>query len=235
MKQQLATFIAAKPAPPVWEVRFELEHNPKPGTYVLADLGGVVRTVLFPVAVDSTGFTSIVPADHPATRLLPGVRVDILGPLGNGFDISADRLLLVADVGHMPLLMPLLSMTSSIVVVIEAASRLQLPSPQLFPPNVELILATLDGSAGYLGPLESPAAAPQGYARASTILKELIGWADQVCLALDANRYPDLAELVARSRINPIENFAQALVIMQMPCGAGVCDICRISTQKGEK
>ncbi len=235
MKQQIATFIAARPEPPAWEVRFELDHCPQPGMYVLADFGAVVRTPLFPTAIDESGFSTIVSPGHPATRLLPGTQVNILGPQGHGFNVDANRLLLIAEVVHLPLLMPLLDSASSVSVIVEAASRLQLPSPHIFPPNVELIMVTIDGSIGYLGPLESYSPAPTGYMRASSALIELLGWAEQVCLALDATRYPDLAALVYKTRLNPRDNYAQAIVYSSMPCGIGVCDVCRISTQKGEK
>ena len=235
MKQQTATFIAARPNPPVWEVHFEVEHCPLPGMYVLADLGGAVRTSLFPAAINESGFSTIVPPGHPATNLLPGTQVDILGPQGNGFDVDADRLLLIADVDHFHLLMPLLESAPSVSIILEAASRLQLPSPQILPPNVELILVTLDGSIGYLGPIESTAQVPTGYIRANSALVELLRWAEQVCLALEVNRYSDLAVIIYNTHLNPLENYAQAIIQTPMPCGNGICDICRISTQKGEK
>jgi NAD(P)H-flavin reductase len=235
MKQQTATFIAAQPSPPAWKVRFEVAHTPQPGMYMLADLGESVRTPLFPTAIDETGFSTFVLPGHPATNLLPGTQVDILGPQGHGFEVDADRLLLIADVERFPLLMPLLDKASSVSVILEAASRLQLPSPHIFPPNVELIMVTLDGSIGYYGPLESFDPVPAGVMRASSILVELLGWAEQVCLAIDANRYPNLATLIYNTRINPRDNFAQAIVQTLMPCGTGVCEICRITTLDGEK
>lgn len=235
MKQQTATFLAARPSPPVWEVQFEVAHIPLPGMYVLADLDGVVRTPLFPTAINKSGFSSIVPPGHPATNLLPGTQIDMLGPQGNGFDVDADRLLLIADVDHFPLLMPLLDSSQSISVILEAASRLHLPSSQIFPPNVELILVTLDGSIGYLGPLESSDPAPTGYIQANPALMELLNWAEQVCLALESSRYPGFAEIINNSRLNPREKYAQAIIQTVMPCGAGVCDICRIKTQQGDQ
>jgi dihydroorotate dehydrogenase electron transfer subunit len=235
MKQQIATFIAARPNPPVWEVRFEMERCPSPGQYVLAELGEAVRTVLYPAAITASSFSTIVPPGHPAINLLPGTPIDILGPQGTGFTIDADRVLLIADVNHFPLLMPLLGCAPSVSVILEAASRLQLPSTQVFPPNIELISVTLDGSTGYLGPLESTDPAPMRHTRAFTVLLELISWAEQVCLALSINRYPDIANIIYNARLNPRENFAQAIIQTPMPCGNGICDICRISTQKGEK
>jgi dihydroorotate dehydrogenase electron transfer subunit len=235
MKQQTATFIAARPRPPEWEVHFEVEHCPLPGMYVLADLGEVVRTPLFPSSINDSGFSSVVPAGHPATTLLPGSQIDVLGPQGNGFNVNADRLLLIADVEHFPVLMPLLGSAASVSVILEAVSRLQLPSPQTFPPNVELILVTLDGSLGYLGPLESVEPAPDGLMRANLTLNELLSWSDQVCLAMDSHRYPGLAKIIYSERYNPRDNYAQAIVQSPMPCGVGVCDICRIATKSGEK
>lgn len=146
-------------------------------------------------------------------------------PRGHGFEVNANRLLLIADVEHLPLLMPLLDRAPSVAVVIEARTRLQLPSPTIFPANVELIMVTLDGSLGYLGPLESLDPAAEGFVRASSVLAELLVWAEQVCLALHSERYPDLATIVFKTRFNPQNNFAQA--IMHRPCLAGL--VCVIS------
>jgi hypothetical protein len=161
--------------------------------------------------------------------------VDLLGPQGNGFKVDADRLLLVADVQFFPVLMPLIDCAPSISIILESSSRIQLPSPQIFPPYVEVELVTLDGSTGYLGPLESSDPAPAGYIRANTVLMELLGWAEQVCLAFKVDRYPDLAAVIYNARFNPRENFAQAIIKTQMPCGTGVCDVCCISTLRGER
>ena len=88
MKQQTATFRFARPSPPYWAARFDVAHPPEPGQFVLADLGGPLREVLFPAFIDGTGFAAMLPPGHPATRLLPGTTLSIMGPTGRGFRLG---------------------------------------------------------------------------------------------------------------------------------------------------
>jgi len=235
-KQQTATFRSARPAPPYWAVRFDVAHPPAPGRFVLADLGGPLRAVLFPTAIHADGFVALVAPGHPATRLLPGTTVDFIGPTGRGFRLrQAQQLLLIAEAARLPILMPLLNAAPAVALVIEAPTRAQLPSLDHIPPAVELTLVTLDGSMGYVGPLESQKASPAGLEQAGPIVLDLIAWADRIGLACARERYPALATLIRDARLQPTVDFAQAWVEVEMPCGVGACDICRIATRRGEK
>jgi dihydroorotate dehydrogenase electron transfer subunit len=62
-----------------------------------------------------------------------------------------------------------------------------------------------------------------------------VAWAECICIAGDMARYPALARLVQEVRFHPQPRFAQALVRVPMPCGVGVCDICRVTTRHGER
>ncbi len=236
VKQQDAIFRQAYPAPPYWVARFDVAHPPAAGTFVLADLGGPLREVLFPASCDADGFTAMLPPRHPVTRLLPGTTVNILGPLGQGFRLgNATRLLLVAEAAFLPPLLPLLESAPAIALVVEAPTRAQLPSPDCFPPTVELTLVTCDGSAGYLGPLDSQESAPPNLQRVLPHLAELIAWAECVCFACAPARYPALAAMVRAVRLRPAPDFAQALIQTTLPCGVGACEVCRMPTRTGEK
>jgi dihydroorotate dehydrogenase electron transfer subunit len=228
MQLQEATFRGGRATPPFWTLRFAVERPPTAGRFVLADLGGAVREVLFPSAVDEGAFESVVAPGHPATRLLPGTPVSLLGPGGRGFRVEgAARLLLVAEVEQLPSLYPLLQAAPAVAVVVEAPGRALLPSPGCFPPSVELHLVTEDGSVGHTGRLE--ALLEEGP------LKPLLTWADRLCSACDPARYPALARSVRRVRLQPRSDFAQALVRSPLPCGVGACEICRIPTRSGER
>jgi dihydroorotate dehydrogenase electron transfer subunit len=238
-RKQTATLRYVRPSPPNWEAYLALGHPPQPGMYVLADLGGPLREALLPAAVEEDGFATVISPGHPLRDLLPGTVIDVLGPLGRGFRIASPghslaRLLLIAEMDYLPWLLPLTQAASSVVLVIEATTRGRLPPPTRFPPALELLLVTLDGSAGYLGPLEADGAAPSGMERARGQLQELVAWADRICIAVTPDRYPDLAHLVNDVRLQPQPDFAQALVRVPMPCGMGVCDVCRVTTRRGE-
>ncbi|HQE92916.1 MAG TPA: hypothetical protein PLH19_13665 [Anaerolineae bacterium] len=236
VKQQDAIFRQAYPAPPYWAVRFDVAYPPAAGAFVLADLGGPLREALFPAIITADGFTAMVAPRHPATRLLPGATVPMLGPLGKGFRLSrVTRLLLVAEVACLPLLQPLFEAAPAVALVIEAPTRAPLPPPDRFPPAVELTLVTRDGSTGYLGPLESSDPAPANLQRVLPHLVELMGWAECVCLACAPDRYPALAAIVRTVRLHPPADFAQALIQTALPCGVGACEVCRITTRAGER
>lgn len=235
MKRQSATLRYARPRPPAWEVRLDMNQPPGAGEYVLADFGAPVREPLFPALVDAEGFTAVLAPGHPATRILPGTPVDVLGPLGRGFRIGdIVRLLLVAEVAYLPVLLPLVQAAPSVVLVVEATTRARLPSPSAFPPALELLMVTLDGSAGYLGPVELDGTAPLGLERAATRMRELLAWSERVCLACAAERYAAMARMVRDVRLQPFQDFAQALIQVPMPCGVGACDVCRVRTRHGE-
>ncbi len=239
-RRQTATLRSVRPVPPYWEVWLALDQPPAAGAYVLADLGGPVRESLFPCAIQDHSFATMVPPGHPATRILPGTAIEVLGPLGRGFRLgetghSPARLLLMAEVQRLPWLMPLTQAASGVALVIEAATRGQLPPMTWFPPTLELTLVTLDGSTGYLGPLEATGASPTGMERALPRVEELIAWADCICVAAALDRYRNLARLINDIRLLPNADFAQALVRIPMPCGVGVCDVCRVRTRHGER
>ncbi len=240
VKRQTATLRYAHPAPPLWELRLDLDQPPGPGAYVLADLEGPLREPLFPSVVNDDGFTTTVPPGHAATQLLPGTTIDLLGPLGRGFRLDPvghplARLLLIAEVEHLPLIRPLYQAAESVALVVEATTRAQLPSPARFPPALELTLVTRDGSRGYLGPLEATGEALVGLERVASRLRELLAWTERVCFVCDPDRYPAFAQMIREVRLQPQADFAQALVKVPMPCGVGVCDVCRVATRHGDQ
>ena len=237
VSRQIARFRYARPDPPRWRVRFDVEHPPAPGEYMLADFEPPLRKPLFPSAIEETGFTSYLEPGHAATQLLPGAEVDMLGPLGRGFHVGdrVSRLLLAAEVRYLPILMPLYSATSAVVLVVEARTRGQLPAPAHFPPGLELVLITHDGSAGYPGQFGVGDVNPRSSASTAERVGSLIRWADAMCVAFDRTRYPPMGQLIRETRIQPRERFAQAWVRVPMPCGVGACEVCRIRTRRGER
>lgn len=238
--RQTATFRYARPDPPLWRVRFDVDHPPAPGGFVLADLEPPFRTPLFPSTIDDSGLTTHLEPGHPATKLLPGTEVDVLGPLGRGFRVGdrVTRLLLAADVSYLSVLMPLFTAASSVVLIVEAKTQSQLPAPARFPPSLELVLITHDGSTGYAGRIADDVAegeAAGASASRPARVQTLIGWADVICVAFDRARYPAMGRLIRDVRLEPRPMFAQAWVRVPMPCGVGACEVCRIRTRHGEK
>jgi dihydroorotate dehydrogenase electron transfer subunit len=208
----------------------EIAQALSPGRFVLADLGDYLRTPLFPACLGSEGFEVLIPPGHAAAALQPGDSVDLIGPLGRGFevDVEARRLLLVADPAHLPVLLSL--QTSGIPQTPEVSVALLLSAPtaaelypmRLLPPALEVHIVTADGSAGREG-------------SALDLFPDLARWADCVCVACDPATYPAMAEAVREVRIAPGERFAQALAVLPMVCGVGACQGCAVQVARGVK
>jgi dihydroorotate dehydrogenase electron transfer subunit len=203
-----------------------------PGRFMLADLGGYLRTPLFPAFLDGETFWALVSPEHPAAALRPGDGVDLVGPLGRGFEVDAAvrRLLLVADTVHLPALLPLVSQNPgffkkpgfSAALLLSAPTAAQLYPVCLLPASLEVHVVTADGSAGHRGSALDP-------------FPDLARWADCVCMACDPATYPALAEVVRQVRISPVRRFAQALIVPPMPCGVGACQGCAVMVAGGFK
>ncbi len=208
-----------------------------PGRFVLADLGGYLRTPLFPASLDTPGleaggFAVLVPPTHPAAVLRPGARVGLIGPCGQGFDVptATRRLLLVASTAHLPVLLPLAGQKPdslerpgvSVALLLSASTTAELYPIQLLPPALEVHAVTIDGSAGHRGSVLD-------------LFPDLVRWADCVCIADDPALYPALAEIVRDTRIGLGHRFAQALVAPPMACGVGACQGCAVPVARGTR
>lgn len=226
----------------------EIAPSLSPGRFVLADLGDFLRTPLFPAWMEAGEFAVLVPPDHPAAALRPGAGVDLIGPLGCGFELAATarRLLLVADTAHLPVLLPLVLSEAcpergrrveglarqkpgflekpglSVALLLSAPTAAELYPIRLLPPAMEVHLVTADGSAGHGG-------------SALDLLPDLVRWADCVCIADDPATYPALAVIVREVRLGPAERFAQALVVPPLACGVGACQGCGVQVAGGVK
>jgi dihydroorotate dehydrogenase electron transfer subunit len=206
------------------------------GRFVLADLGDYLRTPLFPAWLDPEGFDTLVPPDHPAAGLRSGDSVNLIGPLGRGFEVptTARRLLLVATTARLPVLLPLARQRPGpsekpglyTALLLSAPTAAELYPIRLLPPALEVHVVTTDGSAGYQG-------------SGLDLFPDLVRWADCVCIAplhsKDPATYPALAEIVREVRVMPGRGFAQALVVPPMACGVGACQGCAVPVARGTK
>ena len=214
-----------------------------PGRFVLADLGGYLRTPLFPARIGAEGFDVLVPPGHPAAMLRPGDGINLIGPLGQGFEVptTARRLLLVADTAHLPVLLPLTQPRNrvfqkkpgfSIALLLSAPTATDLYPTRMLPLDLEVHVVTADGSAGHHG-------------SALDLFPDLVRWADCVCIAPlhpdDPATYPALAEIVREVRVGPSpprrggRGGVQALVVPPIACGVGACQGCAVQVAHGVK
>jgi dihydroorotate dehydrogenase electron transfer subunit len=168
-------------------------------------------------------FNVVGKGTHWLAQRQTGDELDLLGPLGNGFNIDSDakNLLLVAGgIGIAPLVFlaqQTLSQGCQVELLLGAATAAQLYPQNLLPPKVKLITATEDGTAGKKGML-------------TDYLPDFINEADQVFACGPVSMYQTMAKQKLATK-KPV----QVSLEVRMGCGLGICYGCTVKTQNGLK
>ncbi|MDD5094760.1 MAG: dihydroorotate dehydrogenase electron transfer subunit [Dehalococcoidia bacterium] len=156
------------------------------------------------------------------SRHRAGDFLDILGPLGNGFQIRNDakRLLLVAGgIGIAPLVaLADQAVAQGLAVKLLLGAR---SSSQLYPitrQGVEFIPVTEDGSTGKKGMV-------------TDMLPEFAPWADQIFACGPIPMYRQMANMKADLATKPVQVTLEQI----MGCGVGACRGCAVMTHSGMK
>jgi len=157
------------------------------------------------------------------SKVKSGTQIDLLGPLGNGFSISpeAKKLLLIAGgIGIAPLRFlaeKALKLGKKVTIILGAKTGKGLYPPKLLPSDVEIILATEDGSIGRK-------------AKVTDLMDGKIQKADQVFVCGPQAMYLEMAiQYIMLLENKPV----QASLEVRMGCGVGACYTCSIKTKQG--
>ncbi len=167
------------------------------------------------------------------SRRQAGEKIELFGPLGNGFSVSPDsgRLLLVAGgMGIAPLrfLADVAVRQKKSVTLLMGASSAEHLLPDASPPqelptagipsfNIDIVKVTEDGSAGFKGLV-------------TELIVNYIDRVDQVFACGPAGMYRTMAAL---SESFPKLKSAQVSLETRMACGLGTCYGCTIKTRRG--
>jgi len=160
-------------------------------------------------------------------------RIDILGPLGNGFGIEpeAKNLLLVAGgIGIAPLafLIQYASSHHKMTLIHGAITATQLYSERCQPTAIDYLGArfipvTEDGSTGKEG-------------MATDVLPDFLDRADRVYACGPLDMYKTMADMSRRAGQSNLKlRKCQVSLEVRMGCGFGACYGCTINTRKGLK
>ena len=150
-----------------------------------------------------------------------GDTLDILGPLGKGFDIASQRLLLVAGgVGIAPLIFlaeQAVADGRNVTLLFGAKTAKQVYPKKYVPSGVDFIPVTQDGLIERQGMV-------------TDLLDELAGSADQIFACGPAAMYKAMSQMkiLKGKRI-------QVSMEARMGCGFGLCNGCSIKTKHGMK
>ena len=227
-----------------WHLEFEsgiLAKNSRPGQFVEIKVNdGVDPLLRRPISIHSVSGAKvkvIYEVIGKGTKILsgrnPGDFLDILGPLGNGFEYGAianksakRNIVLVA--GGMGVA-PLVFLAEKIkldrpLVLIGARSKEQILCTREFKElGCEVIIATDDGSLGFKG-------------RVTELLSELLVKNQQISKAENIYACGPQPMLKAVAQISCKNNIASQLSRERhMACGFGACLGCVVSTKDGYK
>jgi len=183
-----------------------------------------------------------------------GDKVDILGPLGNGFSIEpeARNLLLVAGgIGIAPLVFLARSASPqhAITLIYGASTAKELYAfsslPLTFNPPLSKgegkrrceersNLLSLPDSIRFIPVTEDGSIGKKGMV--TDILPDFLGWAGQIYACGPIDMYKAMANMSLRAKRSNLKvRMCQVSLEVRMGCGIGACYGCTINTRKGPK
>ncbi|HRV94781.1 MAG TPA: hypothetical protein P5526_21660 [Anaerolineae bacterium] len=193
-----------------------------------------LRRPIFPQPQPNQQFTLLIrPDPDPGLAWLTarqvGDRLDVVGPLGSGFDLpdGIQNLLLISNSQWLAPLLGLMEQAVaaglSVTMALGARRAVDLYPVSTLPPVVEFQAATLDGSLGHSGQL-------------TDLLPDLLPWADRVCAIGSARLYRAIRAQTEAVRFGILTGFAYGLLTdLPLPCGVGACCSCTRYTNTGAK
>jgi len=230
----LATEEAYENAYVTWFASDALARRREPGQFVMVHCGGDACEPLFarPFSyprVDGDRFALLYTVVGRGTAWLaarkPGERVRMYGPLGRGIRLPRERaniLLVGGGVGIAPLVdlaEEAVTRGHQVVAMMGARTARGLLAASAWPPEVEYVTVTEDGSGGLRGLVTEHVGA-------------YLDWATKLYACGPA---PMFAALAAALRGNGRRMRPEILMEERMPCGWGMCYGCAIFTRRGVK
>lgn len=236
MKQVLAPVIGTSEVMPgVFFVTLEapeIASVAQPGQFLMVRCGEdtlLRRPLSIHQVSKKTGLALLFKVTGKGTKWLAqrkvGDKLDLLGPLGNGFTVdpgAKNLLLLAGGIGIAPLgflAQEALKLGHTVRLLLGAPSARHLYPMRYLPTVSELLIATDDGSTGEKGMI-------------TDILPKFIDRVDQVFACGPLPMYRDmLAKHSDLLKDKPV----QISLEMRMGCGIGVCYACTVKTRNGLK
>ncbi len=204
----------------------------RPGQFVMVKCDDL--TLARPISIHQVDGENValffsVLADGKGTawlsRRVEGQKVQLLGPLGNGFTVnsSSRRLVLIGGgMGIAPLnflAQTTVSQGKTVTLLMGAKTDSLLYPQRLLPAEVSVSVATEDGSAGHHGLI-------------TEIIERHAPTADQVFACGPSPMYRQMA---MNRRKYGLDMPVQVSLEARMACGHGVCYSCTLKTRQGLK
>jgi len=235
LKQVVASIIATSEVMPevylTWLESPQIASSVHPGQFVMVRCGEecLLRRPLSIHQRDGNKiallFSVVGKGTHWLSQRQDDNKIDLLGPLGNGYLIhpASHNLLLVAGgIGIAPLCFlaqDALNKGYSVTLLLGASTGSQLYPAHLLPSKIKLVTATEDGTAGKKGLI-------------TALLPEYASGADQIFACGPTLMYRDMA--TQYHHLFKVKS-VQASLEVRMGCGLGVCYGCTVKTKGGLK
>jgi dihydroorotate dehydrogenase electron transfer subunit len=219
----------------MWLQAPEIARRAQAGQFVMVACG-TEQTLRRPISVHSVEhdtfallYAVVGKGTVQLTRLQNGNKLDVLGPMGNGFQVSPmpegtlSYLIIAGGIGIAPLrflVEKVKPWCRQIIVLQGAATAAKLYPKALLPKEISLNTATDDGSAGHKGFI-------------TDLIPSFATTADVIvaCGPMPMLKY--LAE--NQTRLKLISKPVSISMEMRMACALGVCYGCTIRTKSGLK
>ena len=235
MKQVTASVIANSEIMPrvhlIWLESPQIVSDTKPGQFFMVRCGEdtLLRRPLSVHQLDSNNLAFLFSVEGKGTHWLSkrqvGNRIDLFGPLGNGYSIHPDSqnlLLLAGGVGIAPLRFladEAIEQGKTVTLLMGTQTSGHLYPESLLPLGIASAKATEDGTVGYRGMI-------------TDLLSDYIDWADQVFACGPFPMYHAMVDKYWKFLNNkPV----QVSLEVRMGCGFGVCYGCTVKTRNGLK
>jgi dihydroorotate dehydrogenase electron transfer subunit len=204
----------------------------RPGQFIMVQCGKelTLRRPLSIHRVTKSGqisflFSKVGKGTAWLTHCQKGDKLDLLGPMGNGFSINpaAKHVLLIAGgMGIAPLAFlarEISSQQKTVTLLAGARTSTGLYTQSLLNTNLEVVVTTEDGSAGIKG-------------RVTDLISSHIGLTEQVFACGPLAMYQSMAAIIQKNKSVPD---IQVSLEVRMGCGIGTCYGCSIKTRQGMK
>ncbi len=230
----------------MWLEAPDIASSAQPGQFITVCCGGLILRRPFSVhqvVIASEAkqsqlailFKVVGKGTFGLSKMQAGNKIDVLGPLGRGFDIASDskNLLLVGGgIGIAPLIfLAQYASSERRITLIHGAETASQVYQQPLPEEVQFIPVTEDGTLGRKG-------------MATDILPDFLSWADQVCACGPVDMYKAMSLILNPSPLKgegkgegeKRSNLrCQVSLEVRMGCGIGACRSCTINTRHGLK
>jgi dihydroorotate dehydrogenase electron transfer subunit len=219
----------------IWLQAPEIARRAQAGQFVMVACG-TENTLRRPISIHSVEddrfallYAVVGKGTERLTHLQNGSKLDVLGPIGNGFQVfpmpagTLSYLIIAGGIGIAPLrflVEKVKPWCRQIIVLQGAATASKLYPKALLPKEISLTAATDDGSAGHKGFV-------------TDLIPSFATTADVIvaCGPMPMLKY--IAE--NQTRLKLTDKPAWISLEMRMACGLGVCYGCTIRTKSGLK